>query len=132
MAVALIIIVLIFIICHAFKFAINLVEFLDMYLSMFGIFSNHLMKQLHSKFCLDPRETYWGSFMDISVSISHLLVVFNCSVNFIIYCFKDNTFRKSFRNLFVISDKSNLVRPKVTRLETVVEQEEWEQDEATL
>ena len=34
MAMALIVIVLIFIFCHAFKFVINLVEFLDMYLSM--------------------------------------------------------------------------------------------------
>ena len=132
MAVALIIIVLIFIICHAFKFAINLVEFLDMYLSMFSISSDYLMTKHQRKIFIDPQETYWGSFMDISVSLSHLLVVFNCSVNFIIYCFKDNTFRKIFRNLFPLSNKSNLVRPKVTRMETVVEQEEWELDEVML
>ena len=69
--------------------------------------------------------------MDISVSISHLLVVFNCSVNFIIYCFKDYKFRKIFRNLL---PSSSTVRPalKVTAMETVVEQEEWELDEAML
>ena len=71
--------------------------------------------------------------MDISVSISHLLVVFNCSVNFIIYCFKDYKFRKIFRNLLLLPS-SSLVRPaiKVTAMETVVEQEEWELDEAML
>ena len=67
MAVALIIIVLIFIICHAFKFVINLVEFLDMYLSMFTLFTpfyeyfmtlffyrpqGDLLGKLHGYFCL--------------------------------------------------------------------------------
>ena len=42
MAVALLIIVLIFIICHSFKFVINLVEFLDMYLSTFKTFDMFL------------------------------------------------------------------------------------------
>ena len=124
MAVALIIIVLIFIICHAFKFVINLVEFLDMYLSMFV---HRFMNILWHFSFIDPRETYWGSFMDISVSISHLLVVLNCSVNFIIYCFKDYKFRTIFKNLLPSSFKASSIR-----METVVEHEEWELDDIML
>ena len=38
-------------------------------------------------------KSLWNKFMEISVPISHLLVVFNCSINFIIYCCKDSKFR---------------------------------------
>ena len=40
----------------------------------------------------------WGNFMNIAVAISHLLVVFNCSTNFIIYCSKDSKFRNIISN----------------------------------
>ena len=37
----------------------------------------------------DPSEV-WSHRMNIMVAFSHLLIVLNCSVNFIIYCWKVN------------------------------------------
>ena len=37
--------------------------------------------------------------MEISVAVSHLLVVLNCSLNFILYCFKDSKFRKIVKSV---------------------------------
>ena len=70
--------------------------------------------------------------MDISVSLSHLLIVLNSSLNFIIYCFKDYKFRRMFKSLLPGSMKSGSVRPSVRgtqeAIETleVEEHEEWE------
>ena len=41
----------------------------------------------------DPEE-YWGAGMTVVVAVSHFLVIFNCSTNFIIYCYKENILKK--------------------------------------
>ena len=52
--------------------------------------------------------------MNIAVAISHLLIVFNCSTNFIIYCSKDIKFRgmicKVITKMFVLNNL-NMVTP---------------------
>ena len=47
----------------------------------------------------DSEQTLWSNFMEISVAVSHLLVVLNCSLNFILYCFKDSKFRKIVKSV---------------------------------
>ena len=36
----------------------------------------------------DDQERFWGPKMNVTVAISHFLITFNCSSNFIIYCAK--------------------------------------------
>ena len=38
-------------------------------------------------------EHAWSAWMDAVVSFSHLLATVNSSLNFIIYCYKDEKFR---------------------------------------
>ena len=41
-------------------------------------------------------DSEWNHWMDIVVSFSHLLCTVNSSLNFLIYCIKDEKFRSSF------------------------------------
>ena len=70
-------IILVFIVCHSFKFFVNIYE---MYI-------------MHSGLDFDKS---WNKTLDVFVSFSHLLVTVNSSINFIIYCYKDEKFRNSF------------------------------------
>ena len=80
----LLIIVCVFILCHSLKFVINMLE---------------LWAVVAGK---DPSEV-WNHKMNIMVAFSHLLIVINCSVNFIIYCWK---VRKSYSTKY--HSESNL------------------------
>lgn len=86
----LIIIVCVFIVCHSLKFVINMVELCTVvsgeYFTLFGIVDLFLILSVEGK---DPSEV-WSHRMNIMVAFSHLLIVLNCSVNFIIYCWKVN------------------------------------------
>ena len=66
-ATILIIIVLVFAICHSFKSFINIIELCQVVSG----------KQL------------WGEKMNVLVAISHLFITFNSSINFAIYCSKE-------------------------------------------
>ena len=66
-ATILIIIVLVFAICHSFKLFINIIELCQVVSG----------KQL------------WGEKMNILVAISHLCITLNSSINFAIYCSKE-------------------------------------------
>ena len=46
----------------------------------------------------------WPRWVDVLVSISHFLVTLNSSVNFIIYCYKDQKFRASLRRMLGCED----------------------------
>ena len=70
-------IILVFIVCHSFKFFVNIYE---MYIMNSG----------------QDYEKAWDRSVDYLVSMSHLLATFNSSVNFVIYCYKDEKFRNSF------------------------------------
>jgi len=70
-------IILVFIVCHSFKFFVNIYEFYIM----------HAGK--------DMKES-WTNTLDVFVSFSHLLATLNSSINFVIYCYKDEKFRNSF------------------------------------
>ena len=85
----LIIIVCAFIICHSLKFVINMVELCTVVSG--GYFKNVFLKTFDflSVKGKDPSEV-WSHRMNIMVAFSHLLIVLNCSVNFIIYCWKVN------------------------------------------
>ena len=73
-ATILIVIIVVFAICHSLKSFINIIE-------MCQVVSG---KQL------------WGEKMNILVAISHLCITFNSSINFAIYCGKDIKFRRHF------------------------------------
>ena len=73
-ATILIIIVLVFAICHSFKTFINIIELCQV---------------------VSGRQL-WGEKMNVLVAISHLCITFNSSINFAIYCSKDGNFRKQF------------------------------------
>ena len=45
-------------------------------------------------------ESHWNDWMDAVVSFSHLLATVNSSLNFVIYCYKDNKFRQSLCKMF--------------------------------
>ena len=51
-----------------------------------------------------------GPWLDVVVSLSHLLLTVNSSLNFIIYCYKDEKFRSVFlllvTNIWKKSDRS--------------------------
>ena len=50
--------------------------------------------------------------MDIAVAISHLLIVFSCSANFIIYCRQDSKIRSIISNFLIknfVCKRMNLV-----------------------
>ena len=68
------IVIVMFAICHSLKSFINIIE-------MCQVVSG---KQL------------WGDKMNILVAISHLCITFNSSINFAIYCGKDEKFRRQF------------------------------------
>lgn len=70
-------IILVFIICHSFKFVPNIYE---IYKEIYGIRS-------------------WPPWLDIVVTISNLLHTLNSSLNFFIYCYKDDKFRASLMNM---------------------------------
>ena len=92
-------IILVFIVCHSFKFFVNIYEFYIM----------HSGKRLLTYYpntwswaynpCVfigkDMKES-WTNTLDVFVSFSHLLATLNSSLNFIIYCYKDEKFRNSF------------------------------------
>lgn len=42
----------------------------------------------------DDFESAWSGYVDLVVSISHLLSTVNSSINFVIYCYKDSKFRE--------------------------------------
>ena len=44
-------------------------------------------------------ESAWTEWMDAVVSFSHLLSTVNSSLNFLIYCYKDDKFRNSLMNM---------------------------------
>ena len=44
-------------------------------------------------------ENAWAAWMDAVVSLSHLLSTVNSSLNFLIYCYKDDKFRNSLVNM---------------------------------
>ena len=73
-ATILIIIVLVFAICHSFKSFINIIELCQV---------------------VSGRQL-WGEKMNVLVAISHLCITFNSSINFAIYCSKDRNFRRQF------------------------------------
>ena len=68
------IVIVMFAICHSLKSFINIIE-------MCQVVSG---KQL------------WGEKMNILVAISHLCITFKSSINFVIYCVKDEKFRRHF------------------------------------
>jgi len=72
-------IILVFIICHSFKFVPNIYE---IYMEVFSI---------------SMRD--WPRWMDIVVIFSNLLHTLNSSLNFFIYCYKDDKFRASLLNM---------------------------------
>jgi hypothetical protein len=67
-------IILVFIVCHSFKFFVNCYE---AYIMHFGM----------------DMDAAWSEWMDAVVSFSHLLSTVNSSLNFLIYCYKDPRFR---------------------------------------
>ena len=73
-ATILIIIVVVFAICHSFKSFINIIELCQV---------------------VSGRQL-WGEKMNVLVAISHLCITFNSSINFAIYCSKDRNFRRQF------------------------------------
>lgn len=75
-AAVLVAIVVVFFVCHSFKCFINMVEFAIM------------LRQKGSS-------EAWADSMTIVMSVSHLLIISNCSVNFLLYCYKDGQFRKA-------------------------------------
>ena len=83
-ATVLIIIVAVFIICHSLKFVINLLE-LYIVIKSCSIF---LTISFDKCFVGKNPDDFWSPKMNIMVAFSHLLIVFNSSVNFIIYCCK--------------------------------------------
>jgi hypothetical protein len=44
-------------------------------------------------------DSEWNASMDAVVSFSHLLATVNSSLNFLIYCYKDEKFRLVFMSL---------------------------------
>ena len=48
-------------------------------------------------------ERAWADWMDIVVSVSHLLATVNSSLNFVIYCYKDEKFRNSLMMMLKFS-----------------------------
>jgi len=82
-------IILVFLVCHCFKFIVNIYE---TYISNTGADINEA----------------WTDSLTIVVSMSHLLLTLNSSLNFGIYCYKDEKFRSVFLNLvFNFWKKSN-------------------------
>jgi len=77
-ATILILIVLVYAICHSLGCLLNLVEL--------------------GAVLTDQKESFGPELM-ISVSVSHLLITINASSNFAIYCAKDKKFRKCFLRL---------------------------------
>lgn len=82
----LLIIVCVFILCHSLKFVINLLE---LWAVVAGISHICYLSLYWTSYFIDkdPSEV-WHHKMNIMVAFSHLLIVINCSVNFIIYCWK--------------------------------------------
>ena len=68
------IVIVMFAICHSLKSFINIIE-------MCQVVSG---KQL------------WGEKMNVLVAISHLCITFKSSINFAIYCIKNEKFRRHF------------------------------------
>ena len=94
----LIIIVCVFMVCHSLKFVINMVELCTVVSGRHfgGSIVDLLILCFEGK---DPSEV-WSHRMNIMVAFSHLLIVLNCSVNFIIYCWKVNIRDKLNRRKF--------------------------------
>ena len=90
-------IILVFIVCHSFKFFVNIYEF---YIMHAGKLSKYLIMHGGLTYtCVfigkDMKES-WTNTLDVFVSFSHLLATLNSSINFVIYCYKDEKFRNSF------------------------------------
>ena len=98
-ATILIIIVLVFAICHSFKFFINIIELCQV---------------------VSGRQL-WGEKMNVLVAISHLCITFNSSINFAIYCSKDRNFRRQFlkRLTFGLDERFNL-RERMRRIMSTI------------
>ena len=73
MATLFFIIILFFIVCHSGKFVLNLYE-------VYTIFA-------------DKDNLEWPLWAFVLTRVNHLLLVFNSSINFFIYCFRDAKFR---------------------------------------
>ncbi|XP_059084570.1 FMRFamide receptor-like [Tigriopus californicus] len=77
-------IILVFIVCHSFKFFVNCYE---VYMSYVGM----------------DVDSDWGAWMDVVLSFSHLSVTVNSSLNFVIYCYKDEKFRQNLIRMCVVN-----------------------------
>ena len=84
-ATILILIVMVYAVCHSIKAFINLLE-------LFSVIAGKIelrKKQFIFPFLSGREHTQlWGPKMNIVVAVSHVLVTLNCSSNFAIYCSK--------------------------------------------
>ena len=77
----------VFILCHSLKFVINMME---LWIVIKG--QQFTLSILFNLFCISNTNSgnhqFWTPWMNIVVALSHFLIIVNCSINFIIYCFK--------------------------------------------
>ena len=81
-------IVVVFVVCHALRIILNVDEFVN--LTRF--------KEIREKGCSNDSKTW----VQIAVPINQLLITFNSSANFFIYCIVDPAFQNVLRQAFVI------------------------------
>ena len=84
-ATILILIVMVYAVCHSIKAFINLLELFSVISGKNGIKE----KTIYLSYLSGREQTQiWGPKMNIVVAVSHVLITLNCSSNFAIYCSK--------------------------------------------
>jgi hypothetical protein len=84
-ATILITIVILFGACHILKCFINMLELVSVLTGKPILKLNIELIIIHLE---NKLKQTWGNNMNLVVSLSHLLITFNCSANFSIYCYK--------------------------------------------
>ena len=85
LAVVFMIIIFIFLICHAPRIILDIHE---------------LMTIKQSEYCNQKGAFSYSAWSVILLSVSHFLLVVNSSVNMIVYCLLGSRFRKEIRKMF--------------------------------
>ena len=87
-ATILVTIVFMFAACHSCKAFISILELCQVISGQTDSPYNILQSFKASSYLGDDQESFWGPKMNVTVAISHFLITFNCSCNFLIYCAK--------------------------------------------